>query len=139
MSNLQPLQPDLPIFEKDFQTSAERLGSLRRIGTRLFRDLNMRGWLISAAKANFDGRQLSIRDTERLGDRPLVFLEIYYLEEEQNMGALSLNGLSKNLALGNLDEMIRPNGRLHEVRFNILSDVIDYKTHTEKPNQPEVI
>lgn len=121
------VRADIPVFKYDFQNSAIVQGHDIRTGTRLFRDVNLRGWLFEAARARKQGGQLSAADYERLGTYPEVMLDIYYLGENTPQDAISLNGLRRVIRMGLMDEIISPNNSRNTVRAEILGDVIATK------------
>lgn len=119
-------QVDLPIFKHDFQAAALQHDSTIGIGTRLYGDVCLRGYLYPVAKKIHERVDLSILDEQRLSGLPEEFLEIHYFGDLTNdKQALSLNGLNKLYNTGYLDSIIQTtNPKRYVVRQNIIKNVL---------------
>jgi hypothetical protein len=138
MSEYSKELPDVPILKQDFQNSAVHRGYHPRVGSRLFGDINLRGWLFDVARARKQGREFTDADYQRLGSYPLAILDIYYLGEEVPQNAISLNGLRSICDLDLLGTIIiLPKN--NTTRIDIIEDVITTKTLEQIESTPSEV
>lgn len=126
MSNEEALEKDYPIFRSDFQIEALNLNTSKGIGSRLYGDVCLRGYLYPAAKRLHENLELRTIDRQKLGDRPEEILEIHYFgNQTDDLSALSFHGLKKVFNKGYLDDIIQTtNPKRYNTRLKIIQNVL---------------
>lgn len=129
-TNEEDLQPDFPVSKQDFQEIAKEIGTEPGIGTRVYRDLSLRGWIYEAVVRKREGAVLTHEDNRRLEKYHSDYPEIYYFgDDAQDASDLSLNGLIKLYSNGAFDKILKTTDeKRYQTRKQILDEVIKQKT-----------
>ncbi len=130
---------DIPVSIQDFQDVAISIGSDKGIGTRLFRDISLRGSLYPIALKRRQGEQLTLDEQRKLEQYGSDFLEIHYFgKDATDPSNLSLNGLNRLLSSGMLEGVMSTTNKRYQVRKQILDEVISNKSEA-KIHQPDEV
>lgn len=126
---LQQQEQDIPVSIQDFQDMAINVGSEKGIGTRLFRDISLRGALYPVAIKVRQDEILTLDEQRKLNQFGSDYLEIHYFgQDATDPSNLSLNGLKKLMNQGILkDTLSTTNKQRYSVRKQILDGVITSK------------
>lgn len=126
---LQQQEQDIPVSIQDFQDMAINVGSEKGIGTRLFRDISLRGALYTVAIKVRQDEILTLDEQRKLNQFGSDYLEIHYFgQDATDPSNLSLNGLKKLMNQGILkDTLSTTNKQRYSVRKQILDGVITSK------------
>ncbi|MCA9343993.1 hypothetical protein KC947_03525 [Candidatus Saccharibacteria bacterium] len=128
---------DIPVSIQDFQDVAINIGSEKGIGTRLFRDISLRGSLYPIALKTKQGEHLTFDEQRKLEQYGSDYLEIHYFgDDATDPSNLSLNGLNRLLSSGMLEGVLSTTNKRYQVRKQILDEVISSKS-VVKTHQPD--
>lgn len=137
---LQQQEQDIPVSIQDFQDMAIIMGSEKGIGTRLFRDISLRGALYPIAIKVRQDEALTLDEQRKLNKFGSDYLEIHYFgQDSTDPSNLSLSGLKKLINLGMLeDTLTTTNKQRYSVRNQILDRVIASKSVKKMQQKDEV-